>query len=99
MAAIVTAAPECCVALWDAVARGDDTTARLLHKRLLRLWNALDAPNLPSNVRVAMRHFGRNGGVARAPMSLSSPAQQERIGAAVDEFLSSSQEFSLEAKP
>jgi 4-hydroxy-tetrahydrodipicolinate synthase len=68
VAAILSAAPEACVALWDAVGRGDDATALDLHKKLLRLWNAIDAPNLPANVRAAMRTQGREGGVPRPPM-------------------------------
>ncbi|MDE3196479.1 MAG: dihydrodipicolinate synthase family protein [Acidobacteriota bacterium] len=82
VAAILTAAPEWCVALWNAVreGRGD---ALDLHKRLLRLWNAIDAPNLPANVRTAMRLTGREGGVPRPPMAPSSPEQEMRIRAAL----------------
>ncbi|MCZ2147004.1 MAG: dihydrodipicolinate synthase family protein [Bryobacterales bacterium] len=79
VAAILTAAPEWCVALWDAVQQGRHDEALLLHKRLLRLWNAIDAPNLPANVRTAMRLQGRHGGVPRPPMPASSPAQEQRI--------------------
>jgi 4-hydroxy-tetrahydrodipicolinate synthase len=70
VAAIVTAAPEWCVAL-D------------LHQGLLRLWNAIDAPNLPANVKAAMRLQGREGGVPRAPMPPASAAQIEAIGQAL----------------
>ncbi len=83
VAAILTAAPEWCVALWNAVNKGNHTEALRLHKNLLRLWNAIDAPNLPANVRAAMRHFQREGGIPRPPMPPSSPAQQERIAAAL----------------
>lgn len=79
VAAILTAAPEWSVALWDAVARGDQAQALQLHKKLLRLWNAIDAPNLPANVRSAMQHAGREGGVPRPPMPASSEAQRQRI--------------------
>ncbi len=79
VAAILTAAPEWCVALWSAVQQGRHDEALLLHKRLLRLWNAIDAPNLPANVRAAMRLQGRHGGVPRPPMPASSPAQEQRI--------------------
>jgi 4-hydroxy-tetrahydrodipicolinate synthase len=88
VAAILTAAPEWCVALWNAVRRGDDAQAFALHKRLLRLWNAIDAPNLPANVRTAMRAQGRDGGVPRAPMPESSPEQQQRIRAALQSKIS-----------
>lgn len=83
VAAILTAAPEWCVELWNAVQAGNHAEALRLHKNLLRLWNAIDAPNLPANVRAAMRHAGREGGVPRPPMPASSAAQQERIAAAL----------------
>lgn len=79
VAAILSAVPEWCVALWEAVQAGDETRALTLHKDLLRMWNAIDAPNLPANVRAAMRAQGREGGVPRPPMPASSPAQQERV--------------------
>jgi 4-hydroxy-tetrahydrodipicolinate synthase len=83
VAAILTAAPEACVALWETT---DDAAALCLHKKLLRPWNAIDAPNLPANVRVAMQVSGREGGVPRPPMPASSPAQAERIRAAMAAF-------------
>ncbi len=79
VAAILTAAPEWCVALWDAVKAGDDALALKLHKNLLRLWNAIDAPNLPANVRAAMRLHHRDGGVPRPPMPQSSPSQEAKV--------------------
>lgn len=79
VAAIVTAAPEWCVALWEAVLAGDHRRALELHRALLRLWNAMDAPNLPANVKTVMRLRGRAGGFPRAPMPPSSSAQVERI--------------------
>ena len=83
VAAILSAAPEACVALWEAVRRGDHAASMPLHKNLLRLWNAIDAPNLPANVRVAMRTQGREGGVPRPPMPVSSAGQAERIESAM----------------
>ena len=79
VAAILSAAPEWCVALWNAVKSGDEATALRLHKNLLRLWNAIDAPNLPANVRAAMRLHGRDGGVPRPPMPPSSPLQEANV--------------------
>lgn len=83
VAAILSAAPEACVALWNAVRAGDDARALALHKNLLRLWNAIDAPNLPANVRAAMRAQNREGGVPRPPMPASSPQQEEKVRAAM----------------
>jgi len=67
------------VALWNAVKAGDDDLALTLHKNLLRVWNAIDAPNLPANVRTAMRLQKRNGGVPRPPMPPSSPEQEAKV--------------------
>jgi 4-hydroxy-tetrahydrodipicolinate synthase len=79
VAAILSAAPEWCVALWDAVKASDDRVALNLHKNLLRLWNAIDAPNLPANVRAAMRLHDRDGGVPRPPMPESSELQEAKV--------------------
>ena len=83
IAAILSAVPECCVAIWEAVQSGDLDRAQALHHQILEVWNALDAPNLPANVRVAMSLLGRAGGLPRAPMPVSSPQQVERIRSAI----------------
>jgi 4-hydroxy-tetrahydrodipicolinate synthase len=83
IAAILSAVPEWCVALWDAVQEGDLEQAQRLHDSLLQLWHALSAPNLPANVREAMKLRGRNGGYPRAPMPVSSPEQAERVRSAL----------------
>ena len=79
VAAILTAAPECCVALWNAVQEKDHQRAKRLHEKLLALWNAIDHPNLPANVKAALRLQGREGGFPRAPMPQSSPEQEQEI--------------------
>ncbi len=79
IAAILTAAPELCVQLWDAVQAGDHAQALDLHSRLLHIWNAISGDNLPANVRYAMQLQGRNGGLPRSPMPVSSPQQQAAI--------------------
>jgi len=83
IAAILTAAPAASVALWDAVEDGDHGRAHDLHVRLLRLWNALAADNLPANVKTALELQGCPGGLPRAPMPSSSPAQRDAIAAAL----------------
>ena len=83
VAAILTAAPELCVQLWEAVHVGDHRKSEVLHRQLLRIWNAIDGPNLPANVKTAMRLQGREGGFPRAPMPLSSPEQVKAIGDAL----------------
>ena len=84
IAAILSACPEWSVALWDAVKKGDHPAALRLHKKLLFVWNAIDAPNLPANTRTVMGLTGREGGVPRSPMPPSSPQQVEAIRAALE---------------
>lgn len=84
VAAILTAVPEWCVELWNAVQAGNHSRALTLHTNLLRLWNAIDAPNLPANVRTTMELRGRRGGHPRAPMPSSSPMQRDRIREALE---------------
>lgn len=79
IAAILSAVPEWCVELWDAVQSGDEVQAQALHHRILPVWNAIDGPNLPANVRTAMQIRGRDGGYPRAPMPTSSQDQVQRI--------------------
>ncbi len=79
IAAILTAAPTLCVELWDAVRAGDYKKGRELHEKLLPIWNAIFADNLPANTRYCMELQGREGGVPRPPMSICSEAQQGPI--------------------
>jgi len=79
IAAILTAVPELCVKQWDQVKQGDHAGALDSHNKLLTIWNALSADNLPANVRYAMELQGRPGGLPRSPMPSSSPQQQEQI--------------------
>lgn len=79
IAAILTAVPELCVQLWDAVQAGQHTTALELHAKLLHIWNAIEGHNLPANVKYAMELQGRPAGQPRAPMPPASAQQQARI--------------------
>ncbi|MBI4572556.1 MAG: dihydrodipicolinate synthase family protein [candidate division NC10 bacterium] len=79
IAAILTAAPTLCVQLWDAVRTGDHKQALALHEKLLSIWNAIWADNLPANVKCAEELQGRKAGLPRAPMPASSPAQKAAI--------------------
>jgi 4-hydroxy-tetrahydrodipicolinate synthase len=83
IAAILSAAPTLCVQLWDAVQAGDHKTALQLHEKLLPLWNAISADNLPACVKCAQELQGRKAGLPRAPMPPSSPAQTAAIRAAL----------------
>jgi 4-hydroxy-tetrahydrodipicolinate synthase len=83
IAAILTAAPATCVRLWDAVQAGDHALALDLHRRLLLLWNALVADNLPACTKYAQTLQGVPAGSPRAPMPRASQAQQRAIAAAL----------------
>jgi 4-hydroxy-tetrahydrodipicolinate synthase len=83
IAALPTAAPAACVALWDAVQRGDHGRAHDLHRRLLRLWNALVGDNLPACVKHAQTVQGCPVGRPRAPMPEANADQRRAIEAAL----------------
>ena len=83
IAAILSAAPELCVQLWDAAQAGDHALALALHKKLLPIWDAIMADNLPANVKTALALQGRPAGIPRMPMPQSSPQQRAAIQAAL----------------
>ena len=78
IAAILTAVPKLCVDLWDAYQTKAHERALDLHKKLLQIWNAVSADNLPANTKVAMALQGREGGMPRPPMQPTS-AEQEKL--------------------
>jgi 4-hydroxy-tetrahydrodipicolinate synthase len=55
-----------------------------LHQKLLVLWNALTADNLPACTRFAQSLQGLPPTWSRAPMPPASPAQQTAIRAALE---------------
>ena len=79
IAAILTAVPRLCVQLWDAVQAGDHKQALALHEKLLPIWNAIFADNLPANVKRCQEILGRISGLPRAPMPATSRAQETKI--------------------
>jgi len=83
IAALPTAAPGACVALWHAVQRGDHAQAHDLHRRLLPLWNAMVSDNLPACVKHAQAVQGCPAGPPRAPMPAASADQRRAIEAAL----------------
>lgn len=85
IAACLTAVPTLYVEMWNAVQRSDHSTGRLLHERLLPLWNALEGDNLPANVKTAMELQGRLAGKPRAPMQESSFTQKAAINKALQQ--------------
>lgn len=83
IAAILSAAPELCVALWDQVKADDHQSALSTHLKLLPIWNAIMDDNLPANVKTALTLQGRPAGFARMPMPDSSPEQRAAIRSAL----------------
>jgi 4-hydroxy-tetrahydrodipicolinate synthase len=84
VAAILTAVPTLCVALFDAVQREDHAAALKVHDRLVPVWMALSGPNLPARVKVALKLQGRNGGRSRRPMIVPSGEDVRRIREALE---------------
>jgi 4-hydroxy-tetrahydrodipicolinate synthase len=84
IAAILTAAPHASVALWDAVKAGDHLRALDLHKKLLAVWNAIIADNLPACARHAQTLQGLPKTWSRAPMPEASPMQRAAIARALE---------------
>lgn len=70
---------EGCVELWNAAQEEDHLQAKRRYENLLGVWNAIDHPNLPANVKTALSLQGRDAGFPIAPMSQSSPKQEEKI--------------------
>ncbi len=85
IAAILTAAPELCVKLWDQAQAGDNAGALETHLKLLPIWNAImdENSNLPANVKTALALQGRPAGAPRMPMPASSAEQRAAIEAAL----------------
>ena len=83
IAAILTAAPELCVSLWDQVQAGDHAAALETHLKLLPIYNALADDNMPANVKTALALQGRPAGRPRMPMPESAAEQRAAIESAL----------------
>lgn len=79
IAANPAAVPGVCIALWNAVQRGDHERAKEIHEALLRFWNAIFADNLPANIKTVISLQGTEAGLPRMPMPQTSAAQLENI--------------------
>lgn len=79
IAANPAAVPGVCIALWDAVQRGDHKLAKDIHEALLRFWNTIYADNLPANIKTSIALQGTQAGLPRMPMPNTMPAQLENI--------------------
>jgi len=84
LAAIPTVTPRLSVELWDAVQAGDHAKALALHERILTVWRAIDAPNLPATLKAALELQGRSPGLPRRPFKPATDVERERIRAALE---------------
>jgi 4-hydroxy-tetrahydrodipicolinate synthase len=87
IAAIPTAVPSACLALWNAVKAGDHELAQGLHTRMLALWNTLVGSNCPACVKYALSLQGCEAGLPRLPMQAATPKQQDAIASALKSLL------------
>ena len=65
--------------VWDAVQSGDHARALDSHEKLLRVWNAIEGPNLPECTKYAQTLQGCPAGYPRAPMPEASEEQRQVI--------------------
>ncbi len=84
VAAILTVLPRLCVELWDRVRSGDHVAARALHERILPVWRAIEAPDLPARVKSALEMMARPVGPARSPIQPVRPDVRAQIRAALE---------------
>lgn len=86
ISALLTAVPHSNVALWDAVQAGDHPRALEIHRRQLKLWNAMPHSILPACVKAALIMQGIDAGHSRMPMSAPDAAQTKQIRTAMEEL-------------
>lgn len=87
ISALTCAVPATTVALFDAVQRGDDATARDLHFKLNALWNAMPHEYLPACVKYVHSRQGLPLYQPRAPMDRVEAERRRIIDAALDPVL------------
>ncbi len=86
IAALPTAAPSACVALWNACQQNNFSYANSLHEKLLGVWDTIKGPNLPANVKYCLELQGCNSGIPRRPMQKTTDAQKSSIEKAFSEL-------------
>lgn len=84
ISALTCAVPATTVAIFDAVQRGDQATARDLHFKLNALWNAMPHDQLPACVKYVQSRQGLELYHPRAPMERVSEDRKRLIDAALD---------------
>lgn len=84
---ILSAVPGPCVELWRLVRNGDHVGALALHRRLLRMWNAIAGDNRLAVTKYTMSLQGVAVGKPRAPLTPASAAQRQAASKALAELL------------
>lgn len=84
VAAICTVLPDLCVQLWDACQRGDHAAARALHERMLPVWRAMAAPDMPARSKAMLELRGLRCGPARRPLRPVCPTVREELASALE---------------
>lgn len=79
IAGLCTAAPHLSVRLWNAVQSGDHKTALQCHRKLLRVWQVIHAPNFPARVKAALILQGVPAGRPRRPLEPLTDAEIDRL--------------------
>jgi 4-hydroxy-tetrahydrodipicolinate synthase len=72
-------APDHCVAIYDAVQRGDFASAQAIQARLSPLRIGLAIGTAPGAIKAAMNLLGLNVGPSRSPIALLSAEKQEKL--------------------
>ncbi len=79
IAGLCTAAPHLSVRLWNAVQSVDHKTALQCHRKLLRVWQVIHAPNFPARVKAALILQGVPVGHPRRPLEPLTDAEIDRL--------------------
>lgn len=84
ISAIVSVLPRTALKLWEAVQAGRHEEALALHRLMLRVWRAVEGPNMPARIKAALAYQGRPAGVARSPSARVTEADRAAIAAALE---------------
>ena len=72
-------APDYCVAIYEAFARGDLEAAKAAQARLSPVRISLTLGTAPGPVKVAMKLIGRDAGPSRSPLGPLAPEKLEKM--------------------
>ena len=84
IAGILSTAPNLCVQLWDAVQAEEHARALELHNKLLKIWMAIEGPNMCAKIKTSLELQGRALSASRMPMTPTSPDERVVIQEALE---------------